>query len=34
MATYGNPNTTIKVYDEVPDQSRFTAETMSAMGVR
>ena len=34
MATYGNPNTTVRVYDEAPDPSRFTAETMSAEGVR
>jgi hypothetical protein len=34
MATFGGPNMTIKVYDEVPDPSRFTAETMSAQGVR
>jgi hypothetical protein len=34
MATYGSPGMAIKVYDELPDQSRFTAETLGAMGVR
>ena len=34
MATYGNAKTAVMVYDETPPGSRFTAETMSAMGVR
>lgn len=34
MATYGKDGMTVKVFDDVPAQSRYTAETMSAQGVR
>lgn len=34
LCELGNPRTSVMAYDEVPDQSRFTAETMTASGVR
>jgi len=34
MSMYAKPSARIDVFDEVPPQSRYTADTMSAMGVR